>query len=324
MRKYNIPIFIPHEGCPHDCVFCNQRKITGVSTTVTPKDAEKIIKEYLGYLPNNGRIVETAFFGGSFTGLPLEVQEDFYRAASKFRDETDGIRLSTRPDYINDDTLSLAKSYGVTMIELGAQSASDDVLSKNNRGHTFEQTCAAVEKIRSYGIGAGLQMMVGMYGSAEETDILTAKRLAELKPDCARIYPVLVLKDTGLEKLYLNKEYVPLTLEKATEISAATLEEFDDRGIPVIRIGLHIGEDLREPGNVIAGPLHPALGELVESRLWRNRTEKRLLQNGIRNKSIEIQVPKNMVSKAIGQRRCNIEYFKEKYEVRIKIKESSK
>lgn len=319
MKKYNIPIFIPHEGCPHDCVFCNQRKITGVSTTVKPSDAERIIEEYLGFLPNKEKTIEAAFFGGSFTGLPLELQEEFYRAAAKFRPQINGIRLSTRPDYINDDTLELAEKYGVTMIELGAQSASDKVLSTNNRGHTFEQTCTAVEKIKARKIGVGLQMMTGMYGSTAEADILTAKRLAELKPDCARIYPVLVLKDTALEKLYLSGEYTPLTLEKAVEVSAVALEEFDKYSIPVIRIGLHIGEDLREPGNVAAGPLHPALGELIEGRVWRSRIEKKIQKNDAENKNTEIRVPECMVSKAVGHKRCNLIYFKEKYGINIKI-----
>lgn len=319
MKKYNIPIFIPHEGCPHDCVFCNQRKITGVSTTVKPSDAERIIEEYLGFLPNKEKTIEAAFFGGSFTGLPLELQEEFYRAAAKFRPQINGIRLSTRPDYINDDTLELAEKYGVTMIELGAQSASDKVLSMNNRGHTFEQTCTAVEKIKARKIGVGLQMMTGMYGSTAEVDILTAKKLTELKPDCARIYPVLVLKDTALEKLYLSGEYTPLTLEKAVEVSAAALEEFDKYSIPVIRIGLHIGGDLREPGNVAAGPLHPALGELIEGRVWRSRIEKKIQKNDAENKNTEIRVPKCMVSKAVGHKRCNLIYFKEKYGINIKI-----
>lgn len=318
MRKYNIPIFIPHEGCPHDCVFCNQRKITGVSTSVTPKDAENIIEEYLGYLPKDNRNIEAAFFGGSFTGLPLELQKDFYSAAAKFRPCIDGIRLSTRPDYINNDVLKLAKKWGVTTIELGAQSASDDVLKKNNRGHTFKDTCDAVQALRTAEIGVGLQMMMGMYGSDLEKDIYTAKKLAELNPDCVRIYPVLILKDTGLERLYINGEYKPKTIEEAVSDAAEALDIFDRSGIPVIRVGLHIGEDLREPGSVVAGPFHPALGELAEGRLWRNRFEKQLSKTDM-NKRMEVKVNPDAVSKAVGHKRCNIKYFKDKYGIELKI-----
>lgn len=320
MKKYNIPIFIPHEGCPHDCVFCNQRKITGVETTVTPEDAEEIIRKYLEFLPRGQKSIEVAFFGGSFTGLPPELQEEFYKIANKFRPYIDGIRVSTRPDYINDEILETAKQYGITTIELGAQSAYDEVLKLNNRGHSFMQTCTAAKKIKNSNIELGLQMMTGMYGSNAELDRLTAQKLAELEPDCARIYPVLVLKDTALEKLYSNGEYIPQTIEEATERAAAALSEFDKYKIPVIRIGLHIGEDLREPGNVIAGPMHPALGELVEGRLWRHKTERLIRNCDTDKKSFEIYVPKNALSKAVGHKRCNIKYFKEKFGIDIKIK----
>lgn len=321
MKNYNIPIFIPHEGCPHDCVFCNQRKITGVDTTVTPADAERIIAKHLSYLPNGEKRVEAAFFGGSFTGLPLELQEKFYRAAAKFGSQIDGIRLSTRPDYINEEVLNLAKKYGVKMIELGAQSAKDEVLSMNNRGHSFAQTCAAVEMIHGFGIGAGLQMMTGMYGSNPQWDAETAAALAELKPDCARIYPVLVLKDTALERLYNEGIYTPQTMEEATETAKCALLEFRRHGVPVIRIGLHAGEDLREEGAVAAGPFHPAFGELVENRIWRDKIEKRIFSMPNVPDRLEINVPGGEVSKAVGHKRCNLIYFKERYGIEIKIRD---
>ena len=319
MRNYNIPIFIPHEGCPHDCIFCNQRKITGITTTVTPEDAEKIIAEHLEYLPKCEKRVEAAFFGGSFTGLPIKLQELFYCAATKYKPEINGIRISTRPDYINEEILDLARLWGVTMIELGAQSAVDEVLCMNNRGHSFDQTCRAVEKIRRYGISVGVQMMTGMYGSNPEYDVKTARLLAELNPDCARVYPVLVLKDTGLEKLYRQGKYVPQTLEAAIETAKAVLNEFSKRKIPVIRMGLHAGKDLREPGAVVAGPFHPAFGELVDNRIWRDRIEERLLQMKNTSGVLEIEVPKREISKAVGHKRCNLKYFKERYNTDIKI-----
>lgn len=320
MRTYNIPVFIPHEGCPHDCVFCNQRKITGVQTTVTPAEVTRIVEEYLTYLPKGERYVEVAFFGGSFTGLPLAMQEAFYDAASGFRPQIDGIRLSTRPDYISPGVLALAKEYGVTMIELGAQSASDVVLCANNRGHTFAQTCKAVQMIRDAGIGVGLQMMTGMFGSDKEKDLETARLLEELKPDCVRIYPVLVLKDTALEVLYREEKYRPQTLETAVETAKEVLLEFRQQNIPVIRLGLHAGEDLREEGNVVAGPFHPAFGELVESRIWRDRMERQLCALPNRPASWTVTVPKNQVSKAVGHQRCNVNYFQQTYGIQLCVK----
>ena len=323
MKNYNIPIFIPHEGCPHDCVFCNQRKITGVQTSVTPNDGAIIIKEHLGYLPQGEKYVEVAFFGGSFTGLPLEIQEEFYKMSDEFRPDIQGIRLSTRPDYINSEVLNLAKKYGVTMIELGAQSAVDEVLKKNNRGHAFNDTKEAVRLIKEAKIGVGLQMMVGMYGSSAESDLYTSKALAELNPDCVRIYPVLVLRETGLENLYNIGEYVPLSLEDAIVRAKNMALEFKKKNIPIIRLGLHAGEDLREEGTIAAGPFHPAIGELVESRIWRDKIEEKIKSLDEIPREFEVEAPKSETSKIIGHKRCNAEYFKEKYGVEIKVMRNS-
>ena len=315
MRHYNIPVFIPHEGCPHACIFCNQKKITGVQTSVTPAMAEEIIKEGLSWLPKGERQAEAAFFGGSFTGLPLSLQRQFYEAARRFGDQISGIRLSTRPDYITEPVLELAASYGVTVIELGAQSAEDAVLEKNERRHTFSETCLAVEQIRQAGIAPGIQMMTGMYGSDAETDLRSARLFAELDPVCARIYPVLVLKDTILEQLYRQGEYRPQTLEEAVETAKGALLEFRSRNIPVIRLGLHAGEDLRQPGTVAAGPFHPAFGELVESRIWRDKLEEMVLKQGKR----EIKIPAREMSRAVGHKGCNRRYFQEKYGILLRF-----
>ena len=319
MRYYNIPIFIPHEGCPHDCSFCNQRKITGVTTTVKPHQVHSMIEKHLSFLPDCKRHIEVAFFGGSFTGLPLKKQENFYRVAGEFRGEIDGIRLSTRPDYINAEVLSLAKAWGVTTIELGAQSAFDRVLVQNLRGHTFQDTKEAAALIQDYGIGLGLQMMTGLPGSNREWDIKTAELLAELKPDCVRVYPTLVLNGTAMEQQYRAGEYSPQTLEEAVETAKRVLTVFRNREIPVIRLGLHAGEELREEGNIVAGPFHPAFGELVENRIWRDRIEEEIKKTISFPKEISIQVPFGEVSKAVGQKRCNLTYFQEKYGVYVKI-----
>ncbi len=322
MKIYHIPIFIPHEGCPHDCVFCNQRKITGLSTSMTPKMAEEQIRTFLEYLPKENRYVEVAFFGGSFTGLPLSLQEEFYRVADSFRPLIDGIRLSTRPDFINEEILALAKRWRVSMIELGAQSSDDTVLEKNRRGHRFSHTVDASKQIHDAGIGLGLQMMTGMYGSDEEKDVKTAIQLAKLNPDCVRVYPVLVLKDTALARLYQQEIYLPQSLEDAILRGAKVVSVFAEKQIPVIRIGLHIGEELREDGEVLAGPFHPALGELIQSRVYRNRMEEAWNKNPNPQKQFEVVVPQGDTSKAIGHKRCNAEYFEKTYGVTLIVKEA--
>lgn len=312
MKHYNIPIFIPHEGCPNDCIFCNQRKITGLESSVQPESVTELIRKYLDYLPPGEKHVEAAFFGGSFTGLPLFLQEEFYRAASVYQKEIDGIRLSTRPDYINPEVLSLARRWGVTLIELGAQSSSDEVLKCNRRLHTFSDTCAAVTQIRKSGIKVGLQMMTGMYGADIRSDLKTAEDFIELAPDCVRIYPTVVLKETILDRLYRQGRYIPQSLEQAVESAKEILLLFRKQNIPVIRLGLHAGEDIQKPGVISAGPFHPAFGELVESRIWRDRLERQWLAEQ-RPAILRVQVPSCEVSKAIGHRRCNARYFKEKY-----------
>lgn len=322
-KRYNIPIFIPHEGCPNDCVFCNQKKITGLETSVTPSMAAQVIEKHLDFLPDDA-VIEAAFFGGSFTGLSLEKQEAFLQTAAAYHGRIAGIRMSTRPDYISDDVLVLAKRYGVTMIELGLQSADDRVLQLNGRGHGFVDTKLAVEKIRAYGIGVGLQMMLGMYGSTPEKDMQTATCVIGLSPDCVRIYPTVVLKDTRLEALYRSGEYTPYTLEQAVGITADILQCMRNLKIPVIRMGLHASEELQSTGDLVAGPFHPAFGELVESRLWRRKIEKEILEKGITKGELIIAVRPDEVSKVVGHRKINRQYFYEKYGIILRCIQEQK
>ncbi len=320
-KKYNIPIFIPHEGCPHACVFCNQKKITGVQTSVTAADIKRITEEYLGFIPKENRNVEIAFFGGSFTGLPLDIQEEFLRTAAGYSDFTDGIRVSTRPDYINDEVLSLARKYGVNTIELGLQSADDEVLKLNEREHCFADTVNAAGLIKKYGISLGLQMMIGMYGSTPEKDIYTAEKTAELNPDCVRIYPTLTLDGTKLKILYKNGDYTPYDMETATTVTDKVMRVFEDKDIEIIRVGLHSDESLTEDGNIIAGPYHPAFRELVLSRRWRDRIEAEVVQKNLHDCELEVCVERGGISAAVGHKRCNLKYFADRYNVRIKVKE---
>ena len=321
MRKYNLPIFIPHRGCPHDCAFCNQRKITGVDTDITPEYVRNLIKEFLNTIDKNESSVEIAFFGGSFTGLEYETQEGFLKVASEFFPHVNGIRLSTRPDYIDAKILVLLKKYGVTTVELGVQSSDDEVLRLNSRGHTFEDVRKASALIKEYGISLGHQMMLGMYGSDPGKDMRTVEDIIELKPECVRIYPVVTLKDTILETLYANGAYSPYSVEKAAELAKNALIRFSDNKIDVIRIGLHSSEELESEGNVIAGPYHQAFGELVESLIYRDAIEKQILSENMGDGEFLFLCDKGDVSKAIGHKKMNKEYFKEKYNIRLKVKE---
>lgn len=309
VRKCNLPIFIPHLGCPHSCAFCNQKKITGKSTQITPQIAGNMIKEYLSTVPN-GAHTEVAFFGGSFTALPLSLQEEFLKAASKFSSNLCGIRLSTRPDCINDEVLDLLQKYNVTEIELGAQSSSDEVLSVSMRGHTFSDTVRASKLIKSRGIRLGLQMMLGLPKSNPETDIKTAKDLILLKPDSTRIYPTVVLEGTALCKM----DYKPYTVMEAAQVAAKIIPLFNEANVTILRIGLHSSEDL-SGGSVIKGPYHPAFGEIAESLIMRNKIEEKILCG---NFSGSFPCKASEVSKVIGHKKMNKIYFKEKYNIDLK------
>lgn len=309
MRKYNLPIFIPHLGCPHDCAFCNQKKITGKNSDVTPDDVEKIIERYLLSIKQDG-LVEVAFFGGSFTGIDSDLQEEFLKRANKFLDRICGIRLSTRPDYISDEVLDLLEKYNVTEIELGAQSSDDEVLKINRRGHTFADTERAAALIKGRGIGLGLQMMLGMAGSDEKKDIKTVKDIIGLQPNSTRIYPTLVLKGTALEKM----PYEPYSVEKAAVVAAEALELFETAGVTVLRVGLHDSEELQN-GAVVKGPYHPAFGEIAESLMWRKKIEK-IFEN--RDFDGKVLCQQSEISKVVGHKKMNKEYFYKKYGIKLK------
>ncbi len=317
MRKYNLPIFIPHRGCPHDCAFCSQKKITGIETEVTKDDVRVLIKKFLSTIDGEDSLVEVAFFGGSFTGLPMPLQKEFLEVVAEFFPKVSGVRLSTRPDCINDAGLDLLKRYNVTMIELGVQSSDDEVLKMNNRGHDFESVVRASRLIREKGIGLGHQMMLGMYGSTPEKDKKTVKDIIALSPDCVRIYPVLTLKGTAIEKYYNAGFYKPYSLEEAALLAKDAVVSFREANIDVIRLGLHASEELDDGETVVAGPYHPAFGEIVEGLIFRDKIEKQLLENGTKDGKIEFLCQKGDVSKVIGHKKSNKIYFKEQYNLEL-------
>ena len=225
MKTYNIPIFVPHRGCPFDCVFCNQKRITGTQKEVTADDVHNIIGEYLKTLPSKNRRIEAAFFGGSFTGIPINEQSELLAAANEYlkKGDIDGIRLSTRPDYIDKEILDNLLKYGVTTIELGVQSMDDSVLKSSNRGHTRKDVINAVRLIKEYSFTLGLQMMTGLPGDTDEKSLYTADEIIKLKPDIVRIYPTLTIKDTFLEKMYLTGKYQPQSVDEAVNLAKQLL-----------------------------------------------------------------------------------------------------
>lgn len=321
VRKYNLPIFIPHRGCPHDCIFCNQRKITGVCTEVTPSHVKGLVESFLETIKSEDSTIEVAFFGGSFTGLDIGLQEEFLRTADAFRPKIDGIRLSTRPDYIDDKIINLLLKYNVTTVELGVQSTNNSVLELNNRGHNFEDVKRASQMLKAAGINLGLQFMLGMYGSNPEIDLQTMEDIVSLEPMCVRIYPVITLKGTALENLYNKGEYVPYSIEQAAELSKNAVKKCRARGIEVIRIGLHASEELDMGASVVGGPYHPAFGEIVESLIYRDIIEKEIEEKKLSNTEVCFSCPKGDVSKAVGHKKMNKKYFYDKYNIKLKVTE---
>lgn len=267
---YIIPIFVPHEGCPHDCVFCNQNSITGTSTKVDAKYVEQTVNEYLQTINNEDAIIEVSFFGGTFTAIKIEKQIELLTVAKKFKDNNKikFIRLSTRPDYIDDNILINLKEHSVDIIELGVQSLDEEVLLKSGRGHTSGDVEYASKLIKQYGFILGHQIMIGLPGDNINKDINTAKRVIDLKPDICRIYPALVIKDTPMEKMYIDKKFKPYSLSEAVNVSKIIYSMMIANEINVIRIGLQPTEEISEGNELVAGPFHPAFRELVESSIY--------------------------------------------------------
>lgn len=249
-KQYIIPIFVPHLGCPNDCVFCNQKSISGQTKQLTKDDVKNIIEEHLKYLKDNSK-VEIAFFGGSFTGIDEQKQEELLSVAYEYvkQGKVQSLRISTRPDYIDRTILKRLKKYKVKTIELGVQSANDYILQKAGRGHTFDDVKKASRLIRMYGFNLGHQMMVGLPESTKLDEINTAQKLVKLKPKMIRIYPVLVIKNTKLEKDYESGDYKALTVTQAVEICKELVKIFAKKHIEVIRIGLQPTETITDSKN---------------------------------------------------------------------------
>lgn len=334
-----LPIFIPHAGCPHQCVFCNQRTISGQRKPAL-EGAQEQISTWLKWF-KSGEEQEAAFYGGSFTALELSLQEKLLQLTDQLIEQKiiGRVRLSTRPDAITKEGLQLLKEHGVYLVELGVQSLDNEVLRLAERGHSSQVVEKAMLLLKEADLKTGIQLMVGMPGQAFESVKDTVAKVIALKPDIARIYPLLVIKDTPLAKQYADGEFQPLALEEAVEQGAYVYDALTTAGIKVIRIGLQADEELCSPGNIVAGPYHPSMGELVKSRALRNRLEAALakvpqadqfcleqevlspegalLSFYLKQKTedkleLSLKAPEKLHSQLVGMKKENIRYFARK------------
>lgn len=314
-RHSNISIFVPHVGCPHKCAFCDQRTITGKQKLPHADDVKAACEQALNEVKDISD-TEIAFFGGSFTAIPREYMLELLEAAHEYVGEGrfKGIRLSTRPDYIDDEVLGILKSYGVTAIELGAQSMSDEVLEANERGHTAGDVRRASALIREQGFELGLQMMIGLYKSGNAQEDETYRSILDIHPDTVRIYPVVILKHTRLAELMECGEYQPMSFDEVLNLSARALKGFTEAGIRVIKCGLHASEFVEQ--DKVGGFYHPAFRELCEGLIYRQTIESQF--EDAPDKKLVFAVAYGCISKAVGQKKANIEYFKAKgFDVKI-------
>ncbi len=320
MKKHaNIPIFIPHYGCPNDCVFCNQRKISGRASF----EKEKVEAELSAAFATLGeRKAQIAFFGGSFTGIPREEMLSLLAIANRYieKGQCESIRISTRPDYINQEILDILEAYHVRTIELGVQSMDDRVLLASRRGHTAKDTERAFSLIRERGFELIGQMMTGLPLSSGESEIMTAERICEMGAEGARIYPTVVFRDTALHEMAVRGEYTPFTTEEAVRRTADVLDVFLRHALPVIRIGLQASEVLTDGDFVSGGGYHPAMGEMVYSLCMRRHVEAALEGEKTRGKLLQLAVNPSDVSLFAGHGGMNKTYLIEHYGLRgVKI-----
>ena len=304
-RESIIPVFVPHLGCPNDCVFCNQRRISGSTVPAAARDVDKAIEDAAA-LPRTEAKRQLAFYGGSFTAIPIHEQTALLAAAKTHLDrgDIDSIRLSTRPDAIDGAVLNRLAEYGVETVELGAQSMCEEVLRLAGRGHTAQDVENASRMIKAAGFRLILQMMTGLPGDSIECSVDTARRIIALEPDGVRIYPTVIVRDTALYDLWQAGRYKEHTVEDAVEYCARLVPLFEAAGIPVIRLGLNPTEELSS-GAAAGGAYHPALGELVKSRIMLQKAQA-LLAGVEPGSTVVLGAAAPKLSQMIGQHRENI------------------
>lgn len=321
------PLFMPHAGCPFQCVYCNQHAVTRVSARDDiPRSLERRIDDLAKQAMAADRIGELAFYGGTFGSLETPIQGVLLETASKWvvQGVFSGIRFSTRPDSVSRSLMERLAPYPVTTVELGVQSLSEEVLKRSRRGYGPAVVRSAVELLRERSWRVGLQLMAGLPGDSRQRFLFTVSETCILKPDLVRIYPTVVLGGTVLAKWYHGGSYRPLDLETALEWCADAYERFSRAGIPVARMGLHPDPQLRRPGIVIAGPLHPAFGYLVRVRWWRKKVDAFMKRQQKIGTGLKLEVPRRQISEMIGPGRQNIDYLKKRWRLlRVEVRADS-
>ena len=311
-RERIIPVFIPHVGCPHNCVFCNQRKISGQLTPAGTDTVIQAVEDAKKMLPEGSK-PQLAFYGGSFTAIPSDEQISLLSAAHKYVETgfLDSIRLSTRPDAIDPETLERLHSFGVKTVELGAQSLDREVLLRSGRGHTAEDVINAAALVKEYGFRLIIQIMTGLPGDTPEKDIRTAEEVCRIAPYGVRIYPTVIIRDTALYELWKAGKYEEHTVNDAVEICSRIVPLFENNGIEIIRLGLNPTDELSS-GEAVGGAYHPALGELVKSRIMYYRMRE-LISTADVGRSIVISGPARKLSQMTGQHRDNLKRLKKEF-----------
>jgi len=319
LKDFLIPVFIPHAGCPNQCVFCNQNTVTGEKKSIPPQEElNNIICSFLNYKGKKRTRVQIAFYGGNFLGLETGIIKMLLSAATSYvkKGLVDSIRFSTRPDTIDNNKLDFLKDFPVSTIELGVQSMDDAVLAAAKRGHTASDTIKAVLLIKKRKFETGLQMMIGLPGDDEKRSLHTAHRIAELLPDFVRIYPTVVLAGSPLAVLYKKGKYVPLSLEEGVSITKKAYLAFRGNNIRVIRMGLQATEDLREGTSILAGPYHPSFGHLVYSEIFLDNITGFLKSESAVPEEITIRVHPISVSELRGLKNSNINKIKKLFDIK--------
>jgi len=314
-----IPVFIPHWGCPHQCLFCNQSSITGVSSRApTPEIVDRQIQRFLGFKGDKRNHVEIAFFGGNFLGLSIEMITALLDAATRYvkNGAVNSIRFSTRPDTIDKARLDRIADFPVSTIELGVQSMDDHVLALSNRGHSARDTETAVALLKERNFDMGLQMMVGLPGDDGRASIMTAQRISSLSPDFVRIYPTVVLRGSPLARRFRDGDYKPIALEKCVTLVKDIYHIFQSRCIRVVRMGLQASGDLEGNASILAGPYHPCFGHLVYSEIFLDMAAARLKKTKQGYDNVVIKVNPRNLSRMRGMKNHNLRALEKAFKIR--------
>jgi histone acetyltransferase (RNA polymerase elongator complex component) len=311
-----IPFFIAYKGCPNRCIFCNVHKIAGnYSGRITKNTFRETVYKYLSTMKRKGDHVQIAYYGSNFTGMEKDYQAELLGFASPFiaTGQVHDVRISTRPDNIDEERLDLLKRFGVTTVEIGAQSLADEVLNLSKRGHSSSDVINAMEMLKDRGFITGMHLMVGLPGDSRNGFEYTIRETIALKPDMVRIHPTVVFQDTELAEIFFTGDYTPLALSEAIYLCKYALRRFEEANIPVIRLGLQTNRELEQTGSIIAGPYHPAFRSLVEESIFFDMASSALTAGQVSNKEVLFSLSPQDTSSFRGQRNRNIHRLKELY-----------